>query len=117
MHTAAAPSEFSDVARQLTQFAERAAFSEARELLGSWPGLERRLLACLRSEMPEIPKKLPAVEAERLRNLAWEVGVSVDMHAVHLRALAMLARLFGEHVARLSAVRRRADQSELLGLQ
>jgi hypothetical protein len=101
--------EFGDLARALELLAERAPTMEPTELVRLWPTLELRVLGCLRLDRhPERGAASPEtrllrLEEERLRNLAWEIGVSVDLHAVHVGALRALAKLLGERGQRFAS--------------
>lgn len=94
-------SESREVSQLLFGLSRHAASMDPVAVARTWPGVERRVLACLR----RLERATPPSESEasghggyeRLRNLAWEVGVSADLHAVHARALSTLAQLFHEH--------------------
>jgi len=99
--------EYAELAVALDELADRAAELDAVELATRWPELESRLLARVdaderspRSAADEFESPLESPlarsEGERIRNLAWEVGVSVDLHAAHLNALRTLAQLLRE---------------------
>ncbi|HKO50596.1 MAG TPA: hypothetical protein VJV79_22890 [Polyangiaceae bacterium] len=95
--------ESSELVRALDELAERAPTIDPTELAALWPELERRVLLRMRADRPfEGSLKAPQLQAEeqRLRNLAWEVGVSVDLHAVHLGAIRTLATLLRERSQR-----------------
>lgn len=99
--------EYLELAGALEKFAERAAITDPPELVDLWPDLERRLLDRVGAigydgeNAAQSAANAPPSEAERIRNLAWEIGVSVDLHAVHLGALRALAKLVRESGQRL----------------
>jgi hypothetical protein len=102
--------EYGDLARALDQLAEQAPTMAPTELVEFWPGLESRVLACLRADEGADPARGAGAESrlrpsddERLRNLAWEIGVSVDLHAVHLGAMRALAKVLRERSQRLGS--------------
>ncbi len=101
--------EYSELARALDQLAERAAAIDAAELIALWPEVERRVLARVRADEHDQGNtnaglESPPLQAEgqRIRNLAWEIGVSVDLRAVHLGALRTLATLLRERGQRFA---------------
>ena len=96
--------------RQAIQFlsglSEEAPEWSAAELPNSWRSWERALLAQLRDDErqwwlslpviePELAKKARA-EHERIRNLVWEIGVSIDLCCVHVRAIRKLAAVLAK---------------------
>jgi len=99
--------EYAELARALDQLAERAPSIDGGELVALWPGLERRVLLRLRTDKHDAGNT--ASDEQRLRNLAWEIGVSVDLYAVHLGALRTLASLLRERAQRLARGKFRAQ--------
>lgn len=87
--------EYGELARALDELAQRAPAIDAAELVSLWPKVESRVLARVRADEYE-GGALGGV-GERVRNLAWEIGVSVDLYAVHLGAVRTLAKLLREH--------------------
>jgi hypothetical protein len=96
-------SEYLAVATLLERLSQLAPVEHASALAGLWSGIEPRLLACLRAYercgaagshgaavMPEV---------ECLRNLTWEVSVSLELGSVRLGALRKMALVFSERVA------------------
>jgi len=70
-----------------------------------WKDVERRLLPQLREDerrnsslqAQDAPKAEQShVDYERMRNLAWEVAISIELRCVHVRALSRLAELLKE---------------------
>lgn len=78
------------------------------ELATYWRDFERRLLAELREEESTLLPLLAnppdneqmLAEHERIRNLAWEVGLTADLGCVHVRAIRKLGALLRERAAR-----------------
>jgi hypothetical protein len=106
--------EYAELSRALDQLAERASALDSAELVALWPGLERRVLARARADAHDEESPLLQAEEQRIRNLAWEIGVSVDLYAVHLGALRTLANVLrerGQRVGRRSAAARRERAS------
>lgn len=104
---------YADLLQALEAFSTSAASSDGSELIALWPRLERRLLSRVRAD--EVPAASPldgspTTEPHRIRNLAWEVGVSVDLRAVHLRALETLARLVRERAERIDGAAHLAER-------
>jgi len=98
--------ETRELAALVDELSKRATVTNPLELVLDWQGLERRIFACLRRIEREAPSSLPEPrDLERLRNLAWEVGVSIELHSVHSRALATLAAELAKRAARLAARR------------
>lgn len=99
--------EFLELAGALDRFAERAPGAHPVELVALWPELERRVLKRVSAGERESESaaldlaNAPRSESERIRNLAWEIGVSVDLHAVHLGALRALTKLLRERGQRV----------------
>jgi len=112
---------YAELARALDQLAERAPTMDAAELVALWPGIERRVVVRVCADKRDDgnaadggESPLPPSEEQRVRNLAWEVGVSVDLHAVHvgaIRALAKLMRERGQRLARRGATRDSSAQA------
>ena len=116
--------ERSDLPLTLDLLAERAPSIDAAKLVDLWPAVEERVLAVV-GEGPEATTAsaggtpLLLSDEERIRNLAWEVGVSVDLHAVHVGAIRALAALLRERdqrsakrVARSPRARSRASRPD-----
>ncbi len=105
--------EYVELARTLDQLAERAPALDAGKLIALWPGVERRLVARARADEHDatigLEGPLLQAEGQRIRNLVWEIGVSVDLRAVHLGALRTLATLLRERDQRCG--RRRVELS------
>lgn len=103
---------YAELLRALDAFSTRAANSDGSELIALWPRLERRILSRLRDDAPSATPLdgSPTLEQHRIRNLAWEVGVSVDLRAVHLRALETLARLVRERAERIDGAAEPAER-------
>lgn len=99
-------SEYSELARVLEQLAERAPSIDEAELVSLWPAVERRVLTRVRADRHESTTS----DEQRIRNLAWEIGVSVDLFAVHVGALRTLANLLRERGQRLARGKSRAAQ-------
>jgi hypothetical protein len=104
-----ASEECLELAQFLEQLAERAATNDSAELAALWPGVEDRVLSCVRADArgnanaavgPATSR--PQAEEQRLRNLAWEVAVSIDLGAVHVGAIRGLAGLLRERGQRSS---------------
>jgi hypothetical protein len=93
--------EHAELSRALDQLAERASALDSAQLVSLWPELEARVLARVSADEHRHETPLLHAESERIRNLAWEIGVSVDLHAVHLGALRTLADLLRERGQRL----------------
>jgi hypothetical protein len=80
----------------------------SNELQAYWRDFERRLLAELREDErtllpllahpPDSERML--AEHERIRNLAWEVGITTDLGCVHVRAIRTLGALLRERAGR-----------------
>ena len=95
--------EYGELAQALDQLAERVPSMPPADLVDLWPGVERRVLARIAADEHDanagrgtLEGHLLQAEEQRIRHLAWEVGVSVEVHAVHLRALRTLATLLHE---------------------
>lgn len=104
---------YAELLKALDAFSTRAANSDGSELMALWPGLERRLLSRVRADEAPSARPLEACatsEQHRIRNLAWEVGVSVDLQTVHMRALETLSRLVRERAARIEGVPAAAER-------
>lgn len=86
--------EVRDITWLLSHLAERAEQAEPSEFLGLWRAIERRVLSCVTAIERE--QGSASGHIERLRNLAWEVGISAELRSVHGGALRRLAQLFGE---------------------
>lgn len=85
--------EFGELASALDQLIARLPALTDLELIALWPGLERRVLALVLADDGSDAAGLAHPEQQRVRNLVWEIGVSVDLQAMHVRALETLARL------------------------
>jgi hypothetical protein len=73
-----------------------APFWDPARLAVVWKDVERRLLAQLReaeARSGSAHAEAGSVDYERIRNLTWEVTVSIDLGCVHVRPLARLAEL------------------------
>jgi hypothetical protein len=91
------------------------------ELATYWRDFERRLLAELREEEsvllpllahpPDSERML--AEHERIRNLAWEVGLTTDLGCVHVRAIRKLGTLLRDRASRSQP----AEPSRSVGLE
>ena len=95
--------EYGELSRALDQLAERAPTLDPTELVARWPALERRVLARVRADKHVEGNALAdreQPEEQRVRNLAWEIGVSVDLQAVHVGAIRALAKLLSERAQR-----------------
>ena len=94
-----------NVVALVEKLAEDAPFWDPAQLALVWKDVERRLLPQL-SEDERRSRALQGqhgrsaeqrlVDYERLRNLAWEIAVSIDVGCVHVRALSKLAELLKE---------------------
>ena len=94
-----------NVVALVEKLAEDAPFWDPKQLALVWRDVERRLLPQL-SENERRSRALQGQQApsaeqrqvdyERLRNLAWEIAVSIDVGCVHVRALSKLAELLKE---------------------
>lgn len=100
--------EYAELSRALDQLVQRASSIDPAELVALWPGVERRVLARVRADRQE--QGNTAADEQRIRNLAWEIGVSVDLYAVHLGALRTLAKLLHERAQRPRSGKSRAAQ-------
>ena len=111
------PVEYAELASAVDQLASRAPTVDAAELSALWPWVEGLVLDRVRADESEarsgaaFDSALLRAEGQRIRNLAWEVGVSVDLGAVHVSALEALAELlrrrgsrFAQEVARRPSV-------------
>lgn len=111
--------EYLELAGDLDKFTERAAITDPAALVQLWPELEQRVLDRVGADGYDADNaapsaaNLPRSEAERIRNLAWEIGVSVDLHALHLGALRALAKLLRERGQR--SLRRASRDSNARG--
>lgn len=104
--------EAREIVALLQELSGRAHLAPA-ELEASWPALERRVVRCLRVLQNESPQDASqAAEIERLRNLAWEVGVSIDLRCLHARALHTLTERLATRVAKARSARSDAASSE-----
>jgi len=84
------------------KLAADAPYWDPAQLAAVWKDVERRLLPQLREDERR-NKSLQAQDAaqaersrvdyERMRNLAGEVAISIELRCVHVRALARLAEL------------------------
>lgn len=109
------PVEYAELAGAIDQLASRAPSIDAGELIALWPWVEGLVLDRVRADEFETQSggafdgALLRAEGQRIRNLAWEIGVSVDLGAVHVNALEALAELLHKRGARFStqAARRR----------
>lgn len=92
------PVEYAELAGAIDQLAQRAPNADAAELIALWPWVEGLLLDRVRADESEarergLETELLRAEGQRIRNLAWEIGVSIDLGAVHAGALDALAEL------------------------
>jgi len=100
--------EYVELAGDMDRLAERAPVIPAEQLVEIWPTLEERVLERVSADGYDDGHatgdlaSVPRLEGERIRNLAWEIGVSVDLHAVHLGALRALGRLLRERSQRFA---------------
>ncbi|HET7545976.1 MAG TPA: hypothetical protein VFK05_39175 [Polyangiaceae bacterium] len=98
--------ERSEVASALDQLLARLPALTDLELVALWPALERKVLAQLRAEEhseANLNGPLTGSETQRIRNLVWEIGVSVHLQSLHSRALATLAELMHVRAERQDA--------------
>lgn len=111
------PVEYVELAGAIDQLALRAPAIGAGELIALWPWVEGLVLDRVRADEAEaerdsaVDSALLRAEGQRIRNLAWEIGVSVDLSAVHVGALAALGELLrkrGSRFSRQAAARRPA---------
>lgn len=87
----------------LEKLADDAPFWDPTHLAIVWRDVERRVLEQLREEERQSLASAQAAhpkaaeqagdERERIRNLAWEITVSIDLGRVHVRAISALAAL------------------------
>ena len=110
MRSQASEVEYAELSQALEQLAERAPAIDAAELVRLWPGVESRVLSRLSADEHKEESPLLQSEAQRIRNLAWEVGVSVDLYAVHLGALRTLADLLRQRGQRGGSLRASAGR-------
>ncbi len=83
----------------------------SRELAAYWRDFERRLFAELREAertlLPHLAHPPDAeqmlAEHERIRNLAWQVAITIDLGCVRVRILRQLGALLRERAARNQA--------------
>lgn len=90
----------------LSSLSDDAPAWSAPELARSWFTWERSLLAQLREEERQQSPSLQAAqlglaakassEHDRIRNLVWEISVSIDLCCVHVRAVRKLAAVLNE---------------------
>lgn len=96
-------SEYRAVVTLLERLCKLAPVEHASALAGLWSGIEPRLLACLRAyERGAAAATHGAAvipEVECLRNLTWEVSVSLELGSVRLGALRKMAHVFAERIA------------------
>jgi hypothetical protein len=87
------------------KLAADAPFWDPAKLAVVWKDVERRLLSQLREDerrsrslqaSPPPEAARTSVDYERIRDLTWEVAVSIDLGCVHVRALSRLAELLKE---------------------
>ena len=113
------PVEYAELAGAVDQLARRAPTIGSGELIALWPWVEGLVLDRVRADESDVQggaafdSALFRAEGQRIRNLAWEIGVSVDLGAVHVSALEALAEVlrrrgsrFGKHVALRRSVER-----------
>ena len=114
--------EYLELASTVARVAERAPIADPAELIELWPAVEQRVLDRVsadgterehatqeranaprpdRSDHSDHVQRSERLEGERIRNLAWEIGVSIDLRAVHLGALGALAKVLRERGQRL----------------
>jgi hypothetical protein len=88
-------------AAELEQLSMQAGCGDEQGFRASWERIERPLLAALRagesaaslagSDSPSWFAAVP--ENERLRNLVWEISVTLELSSVHVAAMRRLAQL------------------------
>jgi hypothetical protein len=87
------------------KLAADAPYWDPAQLAVVWKEVERRLLPRLRQDERRSgslqashapPAERSNVDFERMRNLAWEIAVSIEVGCVHVRALSRLAELLKE---------------------
>jgi len=119
------PVEYAELAGAVDQLASRAPTIDAGELIALWPWVEGLVLDRVSADEAEVrsgaafDSALSRAEGQRIRNLAWEIGVSVDLGAVHVSALEALADLLrrrGSRFAKQAAVRRSVEWAGSRGL-
>jgi hypothetical protein len=95
----------------LERLADEAPTYSPLELSTSWKNLEGWLLAQLRDDERERLPQLQGLQAaslrtdhERIRNLTWEIAVSIELRCVHVRAIHKLAELLRIRAARAKHV-------------
>lgn len=108
----------------LEDLVEDAPFWAPVNLAVFWKDIERRLLAQLRDEerrnlplwksVDPVEAERSRVEYERIRNLAWEVAVSIELGCVHMRALGLIATLLRDQERRHSRIRQTGTSPEEL---
>ena len=90
------------VVELVEKLAADAPYWDPAQLAVVWKDVERRLLPQLREDerrnsslqAQDAPQaEQNQVDYERLRNLAWEVAISIELRCVHVRALSRLAEL------------------------
>lgn len=113
------PVEYSELASAVDQLTQRAPTIGAEELSSLWPWVENQVLDRVHADETEAERrgfggaKLRA-EGQCIRNLAWEVAVSIDLGAVHLKALEALTealRKRGRRFEKLAALRRSGERA------
>lgn len=109
------PVDYSELASAVAQLAQRAPTIETAELSSLWPWVESLVLDRVHSDETEAEPRFGSgsarlrAEAQRIRNLAWEVAVSIDLGAVHVNALEALTALLrkrGRRFEKLAALDR-----------
>jgi len=97
-------------------FVERLAldapFWDPARLAVVWKDVERRLLRQLREDEARsgsAQAQPGRVDYERIRNLTWEVTLSIDLGCVHVRALSLLAELLEQQWRRRDSGQRIDD--------
>ncbi|HEX2672536.1 MAG TPA: hypothetical protein VHM25_16755 [Polyangiaceae bacterium] len=107
------PVEYAELASAVDQLASRAASIDSGELIAMWPWVEGLVLDRVRADESEaqsgaaFDSALLRAEGQRIRNLAWEIGVSVDLGAVHVSALEALAEVLRKRGLRFAVQVRR----------
>jgi hypothetical protein len=119
------PAEYAELAGAVDQLALRAPTVGAAELIALWPWVEGLVLDRVRADEAEAPTgggfdaALSSAEGQRIRNLAWEIGVLVDLGAVHVSALEALAEVLRKRGSRFgmqAAMRRSVELATSRGL-
>ncbi|HYP98698.1 MAG TPA: hypothetical protein VER96_08490 [Polyangiaceae bacterium] len=118
------PVEYAELAGAVEQLAQRAPTIGVTELIALWPWVEGLMLDRVRADEAEAPSgggfddALLRAEGQRIRNLAWEIGVSVDLGDVHVSALESLAELLRKRGSRFgmqASLRRSVERAVTRG--